>query len=142
MAKDVAELELPFDYELIADGTNTKWKHDLKMLFLDSYLYDNPIVYTTHDTASSTDFIDIVTKYKSNARLLFICDEVHAIGAAKQRKALLSGYDYRIGLTATPERLFDEEGTALIRSYFGDSSFEFTIADALRTINPLTKKPF
>lgn len=140
--KDVADLGLPFDYELIADGTNTNWKHDLKMLFLNSYLYDNPIVYTTHDTASSKNFIDIVTKYKGNARLLFICDEVHAIGAAKQREALLPYYDYRIGLTATPERLFDEDGTALIRSYFGDSSFEFTIADALHTINPLTKKPF
>lgn len=140
--KDVADLELSFDYELIADGTNTNWKHDLKMLFLKSYLYDNPIVYTTHDTASSKNFIDIVTKYKGTAKLLFICDEVHSVGAAKQREALLSCYDYRIGLTATPERLFDEEGTALIRTFFGDSSFEFSIADALHTINPLTGKPF
>lgn len=140
--KDVSSLKLPFDYELIADGTNTNWKHDLKMLFLKSYLYDNPIIYTTHDTASSDHFIDIITKYRGKAKLLFICDEVHSIGAAKQRAALLKCYDYRIGLTATPERLFDEEGTALIRSYFGNVSFEFSIADALHTINPMTQKPF
>ena len=29
-------------------------------------------------------------------------------GTPKQKRALLSEYDYRIGLTATPERMFDE----------------------------------
>lgn len=140
--KDVTELMLPFDYGMIADGTNSSWKHDLKMLLLSAWMYNNPIVYTTHDTASSKAFIDLINQNKGNEKILFICDEVHSIGSAKQREALLSCYDYRIGLTATPERLFDEEGTNLIREYFGNSSFEFSISDALHTINPITGKPF
>ena len=51
-------------------------------------------------------------------------------------------YDYRIGLSATPERMFDEGGTNQIRNYFGNKSFEFTISQALHTINPITGKPF
>jgi len=74
--------------------------------------------------------------------MLFICDEVHAIGSECQREALLEEYEYRIGLSATPERMYDEEETSLIREYFGNNSFEFTIRDALTTINPLTGKPF
>jgi superfamily II DNA or RNA helicase len=67
---------------------------------------------------------------------------VHAIGSEHQQEALLDTYDYRVGLSATPERMFDESGTQVIRKYFGDKSFEFTIKDALGTINPLTGKPF
>ena len=66
------------------------------------------IIFTTHDTASSERFVNIIRKNKYNTKILFIGDEVHATGAAKQRNALLPEYDYRIGLSATPERMFDE----------------------------------
>ena len=139
---DVEKLHIPFDKSLIADGTNTKWKHDLKLFLLEFWKYNNGIVYTTHDTASSKGFIDLIKKYKGNTKILFICDEVHAIGSEKQREALLDFYEYRIGLSATPERLFDEEGTQLIQHYFGDKPYEFTIFDALHTVNPATGTPF
>lgn len=86
--------------------------------------------------------IRIIRDTKYLTKILFIGDEVHATGSAKQRKALLPEYDYRIGLSATPQRMFDDGGTSLIRTYFGSKSFEFTIADALSTINPLTGRPF
>ena len=73
---------------------------------------------------------------------MLACDEVHAIGSEHQQLALLDIYQYRVGLSATPERMFDEYGTSVIRRYFGGKSFEFTIKDALGTINPLTGKPF
>ena len=38
--------------------------------------------------------------------------------------------------------MFDSEGTAVIKEFFGNKIFEFTIRDALNTINPLTGKPF
>jgi superfamily II DNA or RNA helicase len=40
---------------------------------------------------------------------MFICDEVHAIGSAQQKEALRPEYEYRVGLSATPERMFDEK---------------------------------
>ncbi|MGI6635884.1 MAG: DEAD/DEAH box helicase family protein [Christensenellales bacterium] len=142
--EDLIKLNITLDREGIIDGSNSKWKKDLELILLDlsDKKIKTAIIFTTHDTASSERFVNIIRKNKYNTKILFIGDEVHATGAAKQRNALLPEYDYRIGLSATPERMFDEGGTSLIREYFGNKSFEFTIADALKTINPLTGKPF
>lgn len=141
---DVDFLKIPFERSKIIDGSNSKWKSDLEICLLDleTGQIDNAIIYSTHDTASSINFINIIKKVKNKIKIMFICDEVHAIGSEHQKQALLNIYDYRIGLSATPERMFDEVGTSYIRKYFGLKSFEFTISDALNTINPNTNKPF
>ena len=141
---DVEGLEIKVDRSLIVDGSNSKWKRDFELVFNDMILgnIENAIIYTTHATSSKEDFIKIVEKNKKNIEILFVCDEAHAIGSDKQRNALLSCYDYRIGLSATPDRMFDQKGTSIIKDYFGKKSFEFNIYDALHTINPLTGKPF
>ena len=139
---DIEKLEIPFDADVIADGSNPKWRKEVKLMLLNHMDYDSMIIYTTHTTAYSPAFREMIQNYKGDLKILFICDEVHGIGSEKQREALLEDYDYRIGLSATPERLYDEEGTALIKEYFGNESFEFTIFDALHTINPVTGKPF
>lgn len=141
---DMVDLGITLDREEIIDGSNTKWRKSLEMLLLDlsDERIKTTVIYTTHATASDKSFVKIIRENKYNTKVLFICDEVHSTGAAKQRDALLPEYDYRIGLSATPDRMFDDEGTTLIRKYFGDKSFEFSIADALGTINPLTGKPF
>ena len=138
------ELKISFERSIIADGSNYKWKTDLEKVLLDvsNDIYSDAILYTTHASASSHDFIKIINTYGNLVNILFICDEVHGIGSEKQKEALLDIYKYRIGLSATPERMFDEEGTSLIRKYFGNKSFEFTIKDALSTINPITGQPF
>lgn len=138
------DLKIKFDKSLVIDGSIQSWNKKLEILLLDmnSGIYDNAIIYTIHETISNTKFIKCITKNKKDIKILFICDEVHGIGSAHQKEALLEIYDYRVGLSATPERMYDDYGTSLIRHYFGDKSFEFTIADALGTINPLTGKPF
>ena len=142
--EDFIKLGIQLDRSTIIDGSNSKWKKDLELLLLD--LSDGKIktaiIFTTHATASDDKFIRIIQQRKYLTKILFIGDEVHATGSAKQRKALLPEYDYRIGLSATPQRMFDDGGTSLIRTYFGSKSFEFTIADALSTINPITGRPF
>lgn len=142
--KEVESLSISFDRSQICDGSVPKWRNDIEMLLLDieSGEISNCIIYTTHDTAASGAFIKIIKEHKRNAKFLFVCDEVHAIGSEHQKDALLDFYDYRIGLSATPERMYDEAGTNYIKEYFGNKSFEFSIHDALTTINPLTNKPF
>lgn len=142
--RDFENLGIVLDKTVIVDGSNTKWKKDLELLMLDisEDKVKTAIVFTTHATSSDSKFINIIRRNKYDTKLLFVCDEVHGIGSQKQKQALLDIYDYRIGLSATPERMFDEGGTSLIRDYFGNKSFEFTIADALHTINPITGKPF
>ena len=140
---DFTKLAIQLDYAEIIDGSVSKWPKKLELLLLDlnEQRIRTAIVFTTHATASDQKFVNIILNNKFQTKILFIADEVHATGSAKQRDALLQEYDYRIGLSATPERMFDENGTSLIRSYFGNKSFEFTISDALATINPLTGRP-
>lgn len=119
-------------YGIIASSDEPNWQsklsdriHDLNNCFLHKL-----IVITTHDTLSSTRFIEIVSKTK--APILLIADEVHGLGSPERRKGLLELYKYRIGLSATPRRWFDEEGTDVLFDYFGETVFSFSLDDAIR----------
>ena len=142
---DIESLDLgnPIDVVQVCDGTQHSWKRELKTKCrqLSAGLYHNLVIYTTHQTCSSPDFIDIIQSVKRADRF-FIGDEVHGMGASKTRNGLLDVYNLRLGLSATPSRWFDDIGSALITDYFGNDSYQFTIEQALSTPNPLTNKPF
>lgn len=143
--EDIDQLNIDFEEELVLPGklSSREWKKELELLMRRMGAgVERAIVFTTHNTASSSDFIDIINETKKSRKILFICDEVHAIGSKKRQNALIEGYDYRIGLSATPERMFDEIGTNKILDYFGGKKFEFPIEKALNTINPETNAPF
>lgn len=142
---EVASFHLNFDKEVIIDGTVPNWKSVLKNVCLENGagFADHCIIYTTHNTASSDSFISIISNNISPKTVLsFVGDEVHWLGAKTLRKALLPIYEYRIGLSATPSRWFDDIGTRLLEDYFGNNHYEFTMKDALEEINPITGKHF
>lgn len=142
---EVANFGLSIDEEVIIDGTVSDWKSKLKEVCVENAagFADHCVIYTTHQTASSEHFTSIITDYTSSkTKLIFIGDEVHWLGAPKSRKALLPIYEFRIGLSATPSRWFDDAGTKLLENYFGNNHFEFTMKDALTEINPITNKHF
>jgi superfamily II DNA or RNA helicase len=62
---------------------------------------------------------------------MLIADEVHHLGSDHMQSGLLDAFDFRLGLSATPERWFDEEGTNALHAYFGDTVFEYDLADAI-----------
>lgn len=69
------------------------------------------------------------------ASTLFIFDEVHGFGAQSYRGALsdrISPYKYRLGLSATPEREYDEAGNIFIEKEVGPIVFAFGLEDAIR----------
>lgn len=133
-----------FDEELIADSTNNNWRTMFNSILskISIGYYKSAIIYTTHMTSCSKDFIEYILQSDLEIEFCFIGDEVHGLGAPKSKAALLNRYKYRIGLSATPKRWFDDYGTSIISEFFGNKSFQFSIADALTTINPLTNKPF
>lgn len=142
---EVASFNLNFDKEVIIDGTVPHWKQVLKDVCLENGagFANHCIIYTTHNTASSDSFISILSNNASPKTVLtFVGDEVHWLGAKTLRKALLPIYEYRIGLSATPSRWFDDAGTHLLENYFGDNHYEFTMKDALAEINPITGMHF
>ena len=69
-------------------------------------------------------------------RLLLVADEAHNMGGGRIVKRLNDiKYLRRIGLSATPERQFDEDGNIRLMDFFGcDNSytFEYSMEDAIR----------
>lgn len=133
-----------FDQSIIADGTNTKWRTQLPTAInkIIAGYRNNLIIYTTHTTSCNKDFIPIIESVPLRIPVCFVGDEAHGLGAFQSKKALVERYNYRIGLSATPERWFDDVGTTVLHRFFGEESYEFTIADALTNFNPITKKTF
>lgn len=123
---------------IIADSTNPKWKDEMTDLINDIKigLRENFIVLTTHTTFSSQKFIDIIRKSKGN--IFLVADEVHGLGAEKRQNGLIGNYTFRLGLSATPTRWFDEEGTEKIYDFFGNTVYTFSLKEAISTINPVT----
>jgi superfamily II DNA or RNA helicase len=71
----------------------------------------------------------------AGARALLIHDEVHRLGSMGNRKALEGLSEkirFRLGLSATPEREYDDEGTRFIETHVGPIVFSFSLADAIR----------
>lgn len=141
---EIETLSLRFEKKLIIDGTNKNWKADLQEVILrvSTGFYNTVVVFTTHTTSSKNAFTETINKSSDKIKYLFVGDEAHGLGASESKKALLQRYNYRVGLSATPSRWFDESGTQTLDNYFGNDSFEFTINDALTTINPATGKTF
>ena len=141
------KLGVGFDERVYADsssGGKSKW-----MPAIERYVSRMSIgrcrtllVMTTHDTACSCEFTALFDKVRPRVRICFVGDEVHGLGSRVRRNALLERYDYRVGLSATPSRWYDEGGTQLLREYFGGDSYVFSIRDAQETINPLTGETF
>src|SRR5690606_36905210 len=69
-------------------------------------------------------------------------DEVHGLGAVTRLEALLPIYTYRLGLSATPERYFDELGTQELMQFFGTVVYTFDLHRAINEINPDTGKAY
>lgn len=65
------------------------------------------------------------------ANTLIIADEVHNLGAKNARTKLPEQIPLRLGLSATPDRWFDEEGTRAIYDYFGEICIDLGLKEAL-----------
>lgn len=88
------------------------------------------VIITTNKTFGDAAFQSVLNRYKG--RLLLIADEAHNLGARHIRTKLPENAEFRLGLSATPERWFDDEGTDALTSYFGKIVFEMGIGDAIK----------
>jgi superfamily II DNA or RNA helicase len=68
-------------------------------------------------------------------RTLIIHDEVHGMGSEGSIKKLQGTHNkfiYRLGLSATPEREYDQDGSAFIETEIGPIIYSFSIEDAIK----------
>ena len=88
-------------------------------------------VISTNATFSTDGFQRILLKFKKN--YLFVVDEAHNFGSKKLGALLPKKARYRLALSATIERYRDEEGTAILKKYFGSTPcISFTLKDAIQ----------
>ncbi len=84
---------------------------------------------TTCATFGGTAFQSLLDQLPTDT--LLIGDEVHNLGSKTSLAGLPGRVRYRLGLSATPERWYDEAGTMGLKAYFGDVVYQFTLRDAL-----------
>lgn len=116
---------------LLAYKKKADWLNKLHQQVLEFNRQDRKIisVITTHTTFIDDDFQKAIGKLQSSS--LLIADEVHHLGAERSRIALPETLSARLALSATPDRWFDDTGSAALRHYFGDTVFRFTLSDAI-----------
>ncbi len=97
---------------------------------------DNSILLISRDADNLSKLLTLFNKapgdYKNDT--LFIFDEVHGAGSdsfVENLKGCLSPYKYRLGLSATPEREYDDAGNQFLRDEIGDIIFTFSLKDAI-----------
>jgi superfamily II DNA or RNA helicase len=89
-------------------------------------------VVTNHRVADSA-FQRLIKERALNqgVDVLHIGDEAHSLGAAGFRKSPRDFANFRLGLSATPMRKYDEEGTEKLLEYFGEIVFSFGLDRAI-----------
>ncbi|MEM3485045.1 MAG: DEAD/DEAH box helicase family protein [Candidatus Methanomethyliaceae archaeon] len=143
-SREIAKFGISYDKLIVADSSNKRWRDEMADALMDiTWGHKHTVVVlTTHRTFASDDFIDIIQNRKATFRSFLIADEVHGLGAEKSREGLVSGYDLRLGLSATPRRWFDTAGTTAIYDFFGGEVFQFGLEEAINTMNPATGETY
>lgn len=123
-------LNLPSPQYLFGSANNN-WKQDLSRTVSNVSLgiRDREFVITTHKTLSSDYFREKIQDL--DAKAVLIGDEVHRQGSESYRKGLMDKFTARIGLSATPERYYDEEGSEFLIEYFDGVIYEYTLSGAI-----------
>ena len=83
----------------------------------------------SHDTLCTSEFMEAVKGF--DCTRLLVADEAHNLGRPSFINDPLEFCEYRLGLSATPIRQYDEEGTEALFRFFGDSVFQFTLEEAI-----------
>jgi|APSaa5957512535_1039671.scaffolds.fasta_scaffold08934_3 superfamily II DNA or RNA helicase len=87
-------------------------------------------IVATIDLLCDGEFQSVLQEF--NIPTLLIADEVHHFGTSQFLNNAPDWIEYRLGLSATPVRQYDEEGTEALFEYFlGGTVFEFGMQDAI-----------
>ena len=117
---------------------NKSWKNDIDRLkATEAISSKNGLSYVIIGTYASYGKTDVHQELNEFAKkqVLLIADEAHNMGAPNiQHKLIGIPYLRRIGLSATPERQFDDSGNRSIRKFFGAEdgyTYEYSMEEAI-----------
>lgn len=107
--------DIKVDYLICGTG-HSLWRKPGVLSAWTSPSDKNTVVIATMDTAYGPKFISNINQ---GDHLFVVADEVHRIGSSKRSGFLAVDAGERLGLSATPIRYGDPDGTKAIMDYFG-----------------------
>lgn len=120
---------------------NTEWRSKIELLQMaEKYRKlneptQNFIIISTYASYARENVFSILNSFE-RTKVLFIADEAHNMGSPSIMKRLGTiNYLRRIGLSATPERQFDEETNKKLYRFFGAEekfTFEYSMEEAIQ----------
>ena len=87
------------------------------------------IIVVSHDTLCDSTFQGSLRTF--DCPTLLIADEVHNLGRSQFINDPPLSFNYRLGLSATPIRQYDDLGTEALSSYFGPVVFRYGLQEAI-----------
>ena len=103
-----------------------------------SMSFDNRFYVLVNDGTASDDkeeprrFLKFF-EHVDSKKIMLIADEAHHLGSPKNQEILKIKSDYRLALSATFVRQWDDDGTQIIRDYFNEelSAAKYTVRDGI-----------
>ncbi|SEF67047.1 DEAD/DEAH box helicase family protein [Sphingobacterium lactis] len=135
----VEEASIKFNYQniVLCCSENSRWEDDLfqvgkSLVFGRSTNYG---IITTYATFKGNKFQNMLKEYFNNDFdiITLVADEAHNFGSAGFLKVIPNFISRRIGLSATPERQFDEIGNKTLNEYFSCSDDVYTFEYNMKT---------
>ena len=113
---------------IISTHTDKDWKNILSRYTTRSLLDQtkNIILITTYATFNRRDIQTYIDRTKGIETFIYIADEAHNIGSKSSLKHLPEAIKWRIGLSATPERVYDDFGSEKLYEFFKSRPPEYT----------------
>jgi len=127
-----------FDFKNIIEvySENSQWRRQIVSLKnkIQRGSNENFVIVSTYQSFTNDDFQQILPKLPDT--MLLIADEAHNIGSENVRVAFRKmKIKKRIALSATPNRIYDQEGTAELESFFNDKPpyvYSFPMSQAIK----------
>lgn len=105
-------------------------------------LINRLVLIGTYRSICSQYFEDAISELNDPDTFL-LADECHYIGSKQSQRSFLFSFKQRLGLSATPNRWWDESGTEFVRRLFGHDVFVYGMQKAIDSgfLTPYSYEP-
>lgn len=135
----VEEANKKFNYQntILCCSENNNWKSEVSHLGK-NILFGRDVDYgiiTTYATFKGVKFQTMLKEYFIDDldKITLIADEAHNFGSQGFLNVIPNFINKRIGLSATPERQFDDNGNKLLNNFFSCSEEKYTFEYNMKT---------
>ena len=121
------------DYRIINTSVDSDWRQVLHSLHMSKLLNgetENFIIVTSYKMYPTEGFLEAASKITDD--YILVADEMHNLVTDRCIAASQNNiFKYKLGLSATPTRLWKPEESAYINRLFGDNRFSYDLKKAI-----------